>query len=136
MTTPPPRHHRVLIAGLKFDAPGSTAQHFGPPAAIAKAVQDDLAVAERAGFSHTDLLFDPDRNLEEQVGQFEAYLRSGKFDAVMIGVGVRLVPEHTLLFERLVNLCRVIVPDIPWVFNTRPGTTTEALYRVFGKPGG
>lgn len=48
---------------------------------------------------------------------------------VMIGAGLRVVPEHTLLFERLVNLLVHLVPGITFCFNTSPETTIDALRR-------
>jgi hypothetical protein len=48
---------------------------------------------------------------------------------VMIGAGLRMAPEHTLLFERLVNLLNQLVPGIVFCFNTSPETTIDALRR-------
>jgi hypothetical protein len=48
---------------------------------------------------------------------------------VMIGAGVRMAPEHTLLFERIVNLLNELVPGIVFCFNTSPETTIDALRR-------
>ncbi|MGJ3559781.1 hypothetical protein ACR6C2_18050 [Streptomyces sp. INA 01156] len=45
----------------------------------------------------------------------------------MISGGIRMLPENTLLFERLVN---VLTEEAPWVrlcFNTTPEATVEAL---------
>ncbi|GAA4661304.1 hypothetical protein [Amycolatopsis dongchuanensis] len=47
----------------------------------------------------------------------------------MIGAGLRMAPEHTLLFERLVNLLTQLVPGIAFCFNTSPETTIDALRR-------
>lgn len=49
---------------------------------------------------------------------------------VMIGAGVRMAPEHTVLFERLVNLVNHLVPGIVFCFNTSPETTVDALRRA------
>jgi hypothetical protein len=49
---------------------------------------------------------------------------------VMIGAGLRMAPEHTLLFERLVNLLNRLVPGIVFCFNTSPETTVDALRRA------
>ena len=54
---------------------------------------------------------------------------SGAFDVAMIGAGVRMAPEHTLLFERLVNVLRDISPGITFCFNTTPEDTVDALRR-------
>jgi hypothetical protein len=54
---------------------------------------------------------------------------SGAFDVAMIGAGLRMVPEHTLLFERVVNVLRDISPGITFCFNTMPEDTVDALRR-------
>ncbi|XVV00278.1 hypothetical protein ACQPW3_22815 [Actinosynnema sp. CA-248983] len=51
------------------------------------------------------------------------------FRAAMIGAGVRMAAEHTLLFERLVNVLTEEVPGIRFCFNTSPETTVDALRR-------
>ena len=48
---------------------------------------------------------------------------------VMIGAGLRMTPEHTVLFERIVNLLNELVPGIVFCFNTSPETTIDALRR-------
>ena len=48
---------------------------------------------------------------------------------VMIGAGVRMAAEHTVLFERVVNLLNELVPGIVFCFNTSPETTVDALRR-------
>jgi hypothetical protein len=52
----------------------------------------------------------------------------------MIGAGLRVAPEHTLLFERLVNLLIQLVPGITFCFNTSPETTIDALRRGTPQP--
>ncbi len=63
----------------------------------------------------------------------EAKLRESaagsSFRVAMIGAGVRMAPEHTLLFERLVNVVTEIDPGIRLCFNTSPETTIDALRR-------
>jgi hypothetical protein len=48
---------------------------------------------------------------------------------VMIGAGLRMAAEHTVLFERLVNLLNQLVPGVVFCFNTSPETTVDALRR-------
>jgi len=48
---------------------------------------------------------------------------------VMIGAGLRMAAEHTLLFERVVNLLNDLVPGIVFCFNTAPENTVDALRR-------
>ena len=63
----------------------------------------------------------------------EAALRScadgRSFGVAMIGAGVRMTPEHTLLFERLVNVVSEVSPGIRFSFNTSPQDTINALRR-------
>ncbi|MDQ0676865.1 hypothetical protein QFZ30_000247 [Arthrobacter pascens] len=48
---------------------------------------------------------------------------------VMIGAGLRMAGEHTLLFERVLNLLNELVPGVVFCFNTSPETTLDALRR-------
>ncbi len=63
----------------------------------------------------------------------EAVLREcaagGEFRVAMIGAGVRMAPEHTLLFERLINVAADLAPGIRFCFNTSPESTIDALRR-------
>lgn len=63
----------------------------------------------------------------------EATLRDcasrGSFRVAMIGAGVRMAAEHTLLFERLVNVLIETAPGVRLCFNTSPETTIDALRR-------
>jgi hypothetical protein len=54
---------------------------------------------------------------------------SGAFEVAMIGAGVRMVPEHSLLFERVVNVLCDLSPGITLCFNTTPEDTADALRR-------
>ncbi|RVX41933.1 hypothetical protein EDD27_4540 [Nonomuraea polychroma] len=47
----------------------------------------------------------------------------------MIGAGVRVAPEHTLLFERLINVLVSAAPGIRFCFSTSPETTIDAIRR-------
>ncbi|WP_024802663.1 hypothetical protein [Nocardia sp. BMG51109] len=51
------------------------------------------------------------------------------FRVAMIGAGVRMAPEHTLLFECLVNTLTDLAPGIRFCFNTAPENTIDALRR-------
>jgi hypothetical protein len=48
---------------------------------------------------------------------------------VVIGAGLRMAEEYTLLFEKVVNLLVDLVPGIRFCFNTSPETTIDALRR-------
>ena len=52
------------------------------------------------------------------------------FDCIMIGAGVRLLPQHTFLFEKIINAVHQKAPPSSKIsFNTNPGDTAEAVLR-------
>ncbi|MGI5216709.1 hypothetical protein [Nocardia sp. CA-290969] len=51
------------------------------------------------------------------------------FAVVMIGAGIRASLEHTLLFERVVNVLNELAPGVKFCFNTSPETTVDAIGR-------
>ncbi|MCP2289537.1 hypothetical protein [Nocardia amikacinitolerans] len=56
-------------------------------------------------------------------------LAEADYGLAMIGGGVRMLPEQTLLFERIVNVLTAASPGIRLCFNTSPETTVDALLR-------
>ena len=52
-----------------------------------------------------------------------------KFDCIMIGAGVRILPQHTALFEELMNTPSETPPSLKVCFNTSPSDTVEAVLR-------
>lgn len=56
------------------------------------------------------------------------------FGVAMIGAGVRVTLDNTLLFERLVNVVNEISPGVKFCFNTSPESTIDAMLR-WVKPG-
>jgi len=51
------------------------------------------------------------------------------FDCVLIGAGIRALPQHTLLFETIINAVHQNAPAAKLCFNTNPGDTVEAVQR-------
>ncbi|TWF75541.1 hypothetical protein FHX44_111425 [Pseudonocardia hierapolitana] len=68
---------------------------------------------------------DPD-DAEEKIRETVA---AHPVQVVVIGAGLRMAEEYTLLFERAVNLLVDLVPGIRFCFNTSPDTTIDALRR-------
>jgi hypothetical protein len=55
------------------------------------------------------------------------------FDYIMIGAGVRLLPQHTFLFEKIINAIHQKAPTSSRIsFNTNPGDSAEAVLRWVG----
>lgn len=68
-------------------------------------------------------------DLDEAEKKVRECLAARPVQVVMIGAGLRMAEEHTLLFERVVNLVNELVPGIVFCFNTSPETTIDALRR-------
>jgi hypothetical protein len=56
-------------------------------------------------------------------------LSQGTFDCIMIGAGIRALPQHTRLFETIINAVHQKAPTAKLCFNTNPGDTVEAVQR-------
>jgi hypothetical protein len=53
-----------------------------------------------------------------------------KFDCIMVGAGVRILPQHTFLFEKIMNVIhQKTSPSSKICFNTNPSDTVEAVLR-------
>jgi hypothetical protein len=53
-----------------------------------------------------------------------------KFDCIMIGAGVRILPQHTVLFEKIMNVVHQKTPLSSRIcFNNNPSDTVEAVLR-------
>ncbi|MFQ6393597.1 hypothetical protein ACLMAJ_09100 [Nocardia sp. KC 131] len=66
---------------------------------------------------------------DEAESQIRDQLASGPFGVAMIGAGIRAAVEHTLLFERIVNVLSDSAPGIRFCFNTSPESSIDALRR-------
>ncbi|WP_031486293.1 hypothetical protein [Streptomyces bicolor] len=85
------------------------------------------AALRDAGFDAVPCLIDNSPDSAEATVREQ--LRQQTFGLAMIGGGVRMLPENTLLFERLVNVLTEEAPGIRLCFNTSPEDTVEALRR-------
>ncbi|NNN32959.1 hypothetical protein HLK59_21860 [Streptomyces sp. S3(2020)] len=81
----------------------------------------------QAGFDVVPCLIDTAADHAQEAVREQ--LRAHTFGLAMIGGGVRMLPEHTVLFERLVNVLTEEAPGIRLCFNSSPENTVEALRR-------
>ncbi len=58
-----------------------------------------------------------------------ARLREQQFDCIAIGAGIRVIPTHFLLFEKLINVLHEHAPQAKICFNTNPTDTSAAVQR-------
>jgi hypothetical protein len=79
-----------------------------------------------SGFDTTSCLIDLGDTAESVV---TTTLKSGSFDCVVIGAGLREPKPQLLLFEKILNLVHTLAPDAKICFNTNPSDTLEAVRR-------
>ncbi|MGB7167067.1 MAG: hypothetical protein WBD70_28730, partial [Mycobacterium sp.] len=62
------------------------------------------------------------------------WLEAKRYDAVLIGAGVRLVPANTLLFESIIDAAHVAQPNCRFVFNQAAVATPDDIRRWYPNP--
>lgn len=117
---------RVLMIGLRPDV----VDFSNFPELTEEKLAAGLAAQERVlcelGFAARWCLTDRGETAEAVV---RAALSAEPQDVVLIGAGVRMVPAHFALFERLINVVHECAPTAKICFNTRPDDTREAVLR-------
>jgi hypothetical protein len=96
-------------------------------ASLSERIERGNAALRDAGFNFVPLLGRCLADVAEQVNR--DHLQDAQFGLAMVGGGVRMVPEHTLLFERIVNVLHEVSPGIRLCFNITPDNTVDALRR-------
>jgi hypothetical protein len=123
----------VLQTGLDPDLIDFTRPGFTQFAGIdrdmlRKANNDNVAGLRAAGFDVDNVLIDFG---DTAVDVIRDAIKHRRYDAVLIGAGVRLVAGNTELFEQLVNLVHTELPSARFVFNSGPESTPDDIYRWF-----
>ena len=93
---------------------------------VLAALKADQASLNALGYDTELCLTDLGRTAEAVVVQ---KLSEGRFDCIVIGAGVRTMPAHFLLFEKLINIVHQYAPESKICFNTKPSDTAEAVER-------
>lgn len=125
---------KILITGLTVHAeiPDYFRQLFGTPDQIQAAITADENKIRDAGFDITSFQIN-DADAEAGLEWIEDRLGSQQFNGILIGSGLRLIPQQTALFESVVDVCRRASPDARLMFNSGPGTNWETLQRNIGR---
>ncbi|SDP27621.1 hypothetical protein SAMN04487981_11970 [Streptomyces sp. cf386] len=127
-STPLPGDTKVLSIGLHPRALDYSRMPDGVDEAVLTArIEAANATLREAGFDPVPCLIDTSPDSAEAT--VRELLQEHTFGLAMIGGGVRMLPENTLLFERLVNVLTEEAPGIRLCFNTTPEDTVEALRR-------
>jgi hypothetical protein len=97
-----------------------------------RAANDDNVAALRAAGYHVDnCLIDFGDAGADKARQ---WLQAKRYDAVLIGAGVRLVAGNTLLFESIVNAAHIAQPGCRFVFNRAAVATPDDIRRWYPNP--
>jgi hypothetical protein len=67
----------------------------------------------------------------EEAGEAAVHkiLAEHRFDCIMVGAGIRVLPDNFRMFENLINLLHQGAPAAKICFNTNPNDTAEAVQR-------
>jgi hypothetical protein len=117
----------VLSVGLHPSAVDYSRHPGLDEATLTARIEAGEAALRAAGFDFVSCQIPADPNEAERTVRECA--ASGTFGVAMIGAGLRMAAEHTVLFERLVNVLNQISPGIAFCFNESPETTIDALHR-------
>lgn len=85
-----------------------------------------LAELHALGYEAQNCLIDLGATAEMVVLQT---LAQQTFDCILIGAGIRALPQHTLLFEKVINAIHQHAPSAKLCFNSNPNDTAEAVRR-------
>src|SRR3974390_1963894 len=111
---------RVLLGGLEPEivdysrspVPGLTA------AKVRAAVEADSAKLQSLGYSVKSLYVDDGKTAEVALANA---LATARYDCIMIGAGLRIVPPYFRLFEKLINVVHQrTLASTKICFNTTP----------------
>jgi hypothetical protein len=99
--------------------------------ALTKANGDNVAGLRAAGYEVDNCQIDSG---EAGADKARTWLAAKRYDAVLIGAGVRLVAANTLLFEAIVNAAHAANPDCRFVFNYSATSTPDDIRRWYPNP--
>jgi hypothetical protein len=115
----------VLLVGLDPDIVDKPPVSELTAARVRAAVEAESAKLETLGYSVKSLLVDDGKTAEAVLTDA---LTTSRYDCIMIGAGLRVVPPYLLLFEKLINVVHRHAPaSTKLSFNSSPSDTAEAV---------
>jgi hypothetical protein len=92
---------------------------------------DNVAALREAGYEVDNCLI---AFGEAGVDKARKWLNAKHYDAVLIGAGIRLIANNTLLFESIVNAAHIAQPNCRFVFNRAAVATPDDIRRWYPHP--
>jgi hypothetical protein len=115
----------VLALGLDPVFVDSKAMGGHSPALVRAFIDSQFDLIRAAGYEVESCLVDRGETAEAVLAE---KLRNRDFDCVLIGAGLR-APEHSLLFERLLNAVHSRATQAKICFNSTPADSLDAVRR-------
>jgi hypothetical protein len=128
----------VIQIGLDPDVIDYSSPEFAQFAGLSRdalraANDDNVAGLRAAGYRVDNCLIDFGTAGADKAA---AWLRAKRYDAVLIGAGIRLVAGNTLLFESIVNIAHTTQPGCRFIFNHAAQATPGDICRWYPQPEG
>lgn len=101
---------------------------YGTPPEIESKIHRDHERILAAGYDGHLFYVEAD-DVQAGLDYIEAFLKAGDTKGVMIGTGLRLIPEQTAVFEKVVDVARRTSPGSVFMFNDGPGGNYDAIMR-------
>lgn len=81
--------------------------------------------------SYSGLVYPQQQGAQQPISQatLSELLNAYRIGSIMIGAGIPSLPEHSVLFEKVMNLIHFSAPLSKIGFNTRPADTLQAMQR-------
>lgn len=89
-------------------------------------LKSEVEEGKKLGYEIELCLINPDGS---DVNVILDRLQKKQFDCILIGAGVRTIPEYFLLFEKAINLVHQNAPRSKICFNTNPTDSIKAVSR-------
>jgi formylmethanofuran dehydrogenase subunit B len=117
---------KVLAIGIDPAFVDFTAMPQFTPQMFQSFIDAQLDRVRASGYDVTSCLIDLGDTAEAVTAKA---LKSGYFQCVLIGAGLRQPGERLMLFEKIINLVHELAPDARICFNTTPADSVEAVRR-------
>jgi hypothetical protein len=114
---------RILSVGLDpmridFSDPGAHTVAGVDAEKVIRGLHANKALLSGLGFDFDNCLLDYGDTAEPMLRRI---LTETTYDCILVGAGIRLIPDNTALFETLMNVIHRTAPDATLCFNTHPG---------------
>lgn len=125
---------KLLLTGLRTNAPIPEQYRtlYGSPSDLSAKIAADAQRLKDAGHDITEYFLD-ERDISDGLEWLTTKLRDERFDGIMVGVGLRLIPELTSFFADVVNVIADGRRGAVLLFNEGPGGNWDAVERARGK---